>query len=117
MAENEFGIKELYSVKLKTTYPIEIGGIQVEEGETIENYLKRLEKLETVAKEFKGVSSAYAIQAGREVRILVEPENIDDAQSQVLAHDIAKKIENELEYPGQIKVTVIREVRAQDIAK
>jgi ribonuclease Y len=85
--------------------------------ETIENYLKRLEKLETVAKEFKGVSSAYAIQAGREVRILVEPENIDDAQSQVLAHDIAKKIENELEYPGQIKVTVIREVRAQDVAK
>lgn len=85
--------------------------------ETIENYLKRLEKLETVAKEFKGVASAYAIQAGREVRILVEPENIDDAQSKVLAHDIAKKIENELEYPGQIKVTVIREVRAQDIAK
>jgi len=85
--------------------------------ETIENYLKRLEKLEAVAKEFKGVSSAYAIQAGREVRILVEPENIDDTQSQILAHDIAKKIENELEYPGQIKVTVIREVRAQDIAK
>ena len=85
--------------------------------ETIENYLKRLEKLETLAKEFKGVASAYAIQAGREIRILVEPENIDDTQSQVLAHDIAKKIENELEYPGQIKVTVIREVRAQDIAK
>ena len=85
--------------------------------ETIENYLKRLEKLEAVAKEFKGVSSAYAIQAGREVRILVEPENIDDTQSQVLAHDIAKKIENELEYPGQMKVTVIREVRAQDVAK
>ena len=85
--------------------------------ETIENYLKRLEKLEAVAKEFKGVSSAYAIQAGREVRILVEPENIDDTQSQILAHDIAKKIENELESPGQIKVTVIREVRAQDIAK
>lgn len=85
--------------------------------ETIENYLKRLEKLETLAKEFKGVSSAYAIQAGREIRILVEPENIDDTHSQILAHDIAKKIENELEYPGQIKVTVIREVRAQDIAK
>jgi ribonuclease Y len=85
--------------------------------ETIETYLKRLEKLETVAKDFKGVSSAYAIQAGREIRILVEPENIDDAQSQILAHDIAKKIEQELEYPGQIKVTVIREVRAQDIAK
>ena len=85
--------------------------------ETIENYLKRIEKLETISKEFKGVSSAYAIQAGREVRILVEPENIDDAQSKVLAHDIAKKIENEMEYPGQIKVTVIREVRAQDVAK
>ena len=85
--------------------------------ETIESYLKRIEKLETVAKEFKGVSSAYAIQAGREIRILVEPENVDDAQSQILAHDIAKKIENELEYPGQIKVTVIRETRAQDIAK
>lgn len=85
--------------------------------ETIETYLKRLEKLETVAKDFKGVSSAYAIQAGREIRILVEPENIDDAQSQILAHDIAKKIEQELEYPGQIKVTVIREVRAQDIAR
>ena len=85
--------------------------------DTIENYIKRLEKLETVAKEFKGVSSAYAIQAGREVRILVEPENIDDTQSQILAHDIAKKIENEIEYPGQIKVTVIRETRAQDIAK
>ncbi len=85
--------------------------------ETIENYLKRLEKLETVAKEFKGVSSAYAIQAGREIRVLVEPENIDDKQAQVVAHDIAKKIEQEMDYPGQIKVTVIREVRAQDVAK
>ncbi|MDR3196200.1 MAG: ribonuclease Y [Endomicrobium sp.] len=85
--------------------------------ESIELYLKRLEKLEKVAKEFHGVSLAYAVQAGREVRILVEPENVDDRQSQVLAHDIAKKVEKELEYPGQIKITVIRETRSQDIAK
>ncbi|MDR2351337.1 MAG: ribonuclease Y, partial [Endomicrobium sp.] len=79
--------------------------------------LKRLEKLEKVAKEFQGVSLAYAVQAGREVRILVEPEHVDDKQAQVLAHDIAKKVEQELEYPGQIKITVIRETRAQNIAK
>lgn len=85
--------------------------------ESIEHYLKRLEKLEKVATSFRGVSSAYAIQAGREVRILVEPEDIDDKAAQVLAHDIAKKVEQELEYPGQIKITVIREVRAQDVAK
>ncbi|MBQ3835212.1 MAG: ribonuclease Y [Elusimicrobia bacterium] len=85
--------------------------------ETVESYLKRLEQLETVSKSFKGVASAYAIQAGREIRILVEPENIDDVQAHILAHDIAQKIENEIEYPGQIKVTVIRETRAQEIAK
>jgi ribonuclease Y len=85
--------------------------------EIIEHYLKRLEKLEKVAKEFHGVFLAYAVQAGREVRILVEPEHIDDKQAQVLAHDIAKKVEQELEYPGQIKITVIRETRAQEIAK
>jgi ribonuclease Y len=85
--------------------------------ESVEHYLKRLEKLEKVAREFRGVSMAYAIQAGREVRILVEPEYIDDNQAQVLAHDIAKKVEQDLEYPGQIKITVIRETRAQGIAK
>ncbi|MDR1942077.1 MAG: ribonuclease Y [Endomicrobium sp.] len=85
--------------------------------ESVEHYLKRLENLEKVAKDFKGVSMAYAIQAGREVRVLVEPEDIDDKQSHVLARDIAKKVEQELEYPGQIKITVIRETRAQDIAK
>ncbi|MDR1952299.1 MAG: ribonuclease Y [Elusimicrobiota bacterium] len=85
--------------------------------ESVEHYIKRLEKLEKVAANFKGVLMAYAIQAGREVRILVEPEDVDDKQMQVLAHDISKKVEQELEYPGQIKITVIRETRAQDIAK
>ena len=85
--------------------------------ESIELYLKRLEKLEKLATSFRGVTSAYAIQAGREVRIMVEPEDIDDKAAQLLSHDIAKKVEQELEYPGQIKITVIRETRAQDIAK
>jgi ribonuclease Y len=85
--------------------------------ESVERYLKRLEKLEKVVKEFRGVSMAYAMQAGREVRILVEPEKIDDNQMQILAHDIAKKVEQELEYPGQIKITVVRETRVQEIAK
>lgn len=85
--------------------------------ESIELYLKRLEKLEKVATSFRGVISAYAIQAGREVRILVEPDDISDQGAQILAHDIAKKVEQELEYPGQIKITVIREVRAQEVAK
>jgi len=79
--------------------------------------LKRLENLEKVAKDFKGVSSAYAIQAGREVRVLVMPEDVNDNQAHALARDIAKKVEQELEYPGQIKITVIRETRAQDVAK
>ncbi len=85
--------------------------------ESIEHYLKRLEKLEKLATSFRGVTSAYAIQAGREIRILVEPEDIDDKGAQILAHDIAKKVEQELEYPGQIKITVIREIRAQETAK
>jgi ribonuclease Y len=85
--------------------------------ESMEHYLKRIEKLEKVATGFRGVSSAYAIQAGREVRILVEPDDINDAQAQILAKDIARKVEQELEYPGQIKITVIRETRAQDVAK
>jgi ribonuclease Y len=85
--------------------------------ESVERYLKRLEKLEKIVKGFRGVSIAYAMQAGREVRILVEPEKIDDNQVQILAHDIAKKVEHELEYPGQIKITVVRETRVQEIAK
>ena len=85
--------------------------------ETLETYIKRLEKLESIADAFKGVEKSYAIQAGREVRIIVKPEIIDDAQSSVLARDIKKKIEEGLEYPGQIKVMVIRETRAIEYAK
>lgn len=85
--------------------------------ETGTNYVKRLEKLEEIAGHFRGVDKCYAIQAGREVRVIVNPEKIDDAQTMFLAKDIAKKIEKELEYPGQIKVNVIREFRASELAK
>ncbi len=81
------------------------------------NYVKRLEKLEEIASSFRGVEKSYAIQAGREVRVMVKPEQVDDAQALFLAKDIAKKIETELEYPGQIKVNVIREFRGVEYAK
>jgi ribonucrease Y len=85
--------------------------------ETLESYIKRLEKLEAVANSHKGVEKTYAMQAGREIRVMVKPDQINDADSVVLARDIAKTIEEELEYPGQIKVVVIRESRAVDYAK
>jgi ribonucrease Y len=85
--------------------------------ESLENYLKRLRDLEDIANSFKGVEKSYAIQAGREVRILVKPEEIDDVSAMRLARDIVKKIEEGMEYPGQIKVTVVRETRAVEIAK
>lgn len=85
--------------------------------ETLENYIKRLENLESIADSFKGVDKAYAIQAGREIRVIVQPDKISDLQSIGLAREISKKIEEGLEYPGQIKVTVIRETRAIEYAK
>jgi len=85
--------------------------------ETLESYIKRLEKLEAVANAHKGVEKTYAMQAGREIRVMVKPDQISDADSVVLARDIAKQIEDELEYPGQIRVMVIRESRAVDFAK
>ena len=85
--------------------------------ETLDTYIKRIEQLETISKGFDGVASAYAIQAGREVRVMVVPEKIDDIQAFKIAREIKNKIETELTYPGQIKVTVVRETRASEIAK
>jgi ribonuclease Y len=85
--------------------------------ETLETYIRRLEKLESIADAIEGVDKAYAIQAGREVRIMVKPDKVDDLNSIRIAREIAQQIESELEYPGQIKVTVIREIRAVDYAK
>ena len=85
--------------------------------ETLDHYIKRMQALETVAREFKGVEKAFAIQAGREIRIIVKPEEIDDLESIRLARDISRKIEETLEYPGQVKVTVVRETRAIEYAR
>jgi ribonuclease Y len=85
--------------------------------ETLETYIKRLEKLEEISESFEGVEKSFAIQAGREIRVMVQPEKIDDTEAFRLARDITKKIENELDYPGHIKVTVIRETRAVEYAK
>ena len=85
--------------------------------ETVETYIKRLEKLEEIANSYEGVEKSYAIQAGREIRIMVKPEVLDDASSIELARNLAKSIEEQLEYPAQIKINVIRETRAVDFAK
>jgi ribonucrease Y len=85
--------------------------------EDLEQYVKRLRALEEIANSYKGVNQSYAIQAGREVRIIVRPDDVDDLEATRLARDIAKKIEETMQYPGQIKVTVIRETRAIEYAK
>ena len=85
--------------------------------ESLENYLKRLEGLESIASSFPGVEKAYAIQAGREIRVLVEPERVDDATAVLLARDVANRIEQDMEYPGQVQVTVVRESRAVEYAR
>jgi ribonuclease Y len=84
--------------------------------EVLESYAKRLEELETISNSFRGVQKSFAVQAGREVRIIVDPGAIPDEQAGLLARDIAKRIESEMTYPGQIKVTVIRETRASHVA-
>ena len=85
--------------------------------ENLETYIKRLQKLEEIANSFKGIEKSFAIQAGREVRIMVKPDEVNDDEMVFIARDIAHKIESELEYPGQIKINVIREMRQVDYAK
>ena len=85
--------------------------------ENLENYIKRLEQLETITGSYPGVDKAYAIQAGREVRVMVRPEQVSEDQMVILARDLAKKIEEEMEYPGQIKVHVLRETKVIEYAK
>jgi ribonuclease Y len=86
-------------------------------GESLEQYIKRLEALEELAAAKAGVEKVYALQAGREIRVIVSPGAVDDDEAALLAHEIAREIEDRLEYPGQVKVTVIRESRAVDVAK
>jgi ribonuclease Y len=86
-------------------------------GESLEHYIKRLESLEGLAAHHDGVEKVYALQAGREIRVIVKPQELDDDQAVLLSHEIAREIEDQLEYPGQIKVTVIRESRAIDVAR
>ena len=85
--------------------------------ENLENYIKRLEKLEEITSSYPGVEKSYAIQAGREVRVMVKPEQVSEDQMVILARELAKRIENELEYPGQIKVHVLRETKVIEYAK
>ena len=85
--------------------------------ETLETYIKRLEKLEEIADSFEGVEKSFAIQAGREVRLVVKPDKISDDEMVIMARNVAKKVEDEMEYPGQIKINIIRETRAIEYAK
>ena len=85
--------------------------------ETLETYIKRLRQLETIANSFEGVDKSFAIQAGREIRVLVQPKRVKDDEIHLLAYDVKKKLEQEMDYPGNIKITVIRETRAVDYAK
>jgi ribonuclease Y len=108
----------------ETPYPVLVAAADAISGsrpgarrEPLEGYIKRLEKLEELADSFKGVAKAFAIQAGREVRVIVEPQELDDSGAQTLARDIAERIQTEMQYPGQIKVTVIREMRSIDYAR
>jgi len=85
--------------------------------EMLQHYIKRLEQLENLVDEFPGVEKSYAIQAGREVRVVVQPDKVSDAEAAQMSRDLARKVETEMTYPGQIRITVVRETRAVEVAK
>jgi len=108
--------RTIYAVLSQTADQIS-GGRPGARRESLEAYVKRLERLEAIATSHAGVEKTFAMQAGREIRVVVQPGDVDDVGCQVLARDIAKQIEEELQYPGQIRVTVVRETRATEYAK
>ena len=113
---NEVEVRTVEAVLTQAADAIS-GGRPGARRESLEMYVKRLERLEEIAKGYDGVEKVYAMQAGREIRVMVKPDTIDDIQAQVVARDIAKKVEEELTYPGQIRVTVVRESRATEFAR
>lgn len=113
---DDLGADDVYTVLVQSADAIS-GARPGARRETLETYVKRLENLERIAQSFPGVEKCYAIQAGREIRIMIEPSQVDDERATFLAGDVARKIEGELQYPGQIKVVVIRETRAVDFAR
>jgi ribonuclease Y len=117
--EAHHGEVELRTVEAVLTQAADAisGGRPGARRESLEHYVKRLERIEEIASGQPGVEKVFAMQAGREIRVMVQPDQIDDIQAQVVARDIAKQIEDELTYPGQIRVTVVRESRATEYAK
>jgi ribonuclease Y len=112
---NEVEVRTVEAVLTQAADAIS-GGRPGARRESLESYVRRLERLEEIATSYEGVEKVFAMQAGREVRVMVLPDQVDDIQAQVIARDIAKQIEEELTYPGQIRVTVVRESRATELA-
>ena len=113
---NEVEVKTVEAVLTQAADAIS-GGRPGARRESLEAYVKRLERLEQIALGQRGVEKVFAMQAGREIRVMVKPEDVDDIQAQVIARDVAKQVEEELTYPGQIRVTVVRESRATEFAR
>jgi ribonucrease Y len=113
---NEVEVRTVEAVLTQAADAIS-GGRPGARRESLEAYIKRLERLEEIATAHPGVEKVFAMQAGREVRIMVQPDKVDDIQAQVIARDVAKQVEEELTYPGQIRITVVRESRATEVAR